>query len=155
MMSSTLPSDPYREYGIYHKLQPQYRIQENPQYYTPQPAHLPHTAQPPPAVHFSNPANQAKPCASNRRIQFQLSRQPSAQSRQEEIGPACGDRKQGQYRQQPSLAGVTDTQLSLPLYNQGRRASTQGCLTCELISMGSSSPYSDNSCSQCGRDRTA
>ena len=65
-------TDPYREYGIYHKLQPQYRVQSNPGYYDhPQPLPV-HSTQQQPAVHFNIPDSQGEPGARNRRIQFQL-----------------------------------------------------------------------------------
>ena len=40
----------------------------------------------------------------------------------------------------------------LEVAGQPRRDSYAApCLTCELITMGSASPYADNSCPQCGK----
>ena len=85
--------------------------------------------------------------ADQRRVQFRLRHQwphRSQHNKQAETGPV-------------EVLQVEDTsgregldRLEVPL--QPRRDSFTACLTCELIKMGSASPYADNSCPQCGRD---
>ena len=84
--------------------------------------------------------------ADQRRVQFRLRSQWSHRSqhnKQEETVPLEVEVEARARQEEMDM-------LEVPL--QPRRESFAPCLTCELIKMGSASPYADNSCPQCGRD---
>ena len=99
---------------------------------------------------FNTLAANYQATSDQRRVQFRLR-------------PQWSHRPQSQHNKQPETVPVEVLEaedrsrpdgmemLEVPPL-QPRRESFTACLTCELIKMGSASPYADNSCPQCGRD---
>ena len=119
--------DAYTEYGLYEK-PGLHSLTVNPLY--------------------NRTFNSLAAAADQRRVQFRLRSQWSHRSQhntQHETVPVEVEVEARARARQEEM-----DMLEVP--HQPRRESFASCLTCELIKMGSASPYADNSCPQCGRD---
>ena len=134
VQSDDCGGEPYSEYGLYSKPSLQ-SLTVNPLY----------------SRTFNSLAanyHNYQTSADQRRVQFRLRPQWSQRSqhnKQPETVPV--EVLEVEDRSGPDGMDVLEAPLQQP-----RRESFASCLTCELIKMGSASPYADNSCPQCGRD---